>query len=253
MRVSLSGLPEDVQTAREGTQGPLRSSAWALPCERAAPNGLGTQVPRCLPLWWPASAGGGLAAPLPQTARGGDPRTPRSLLAHPFLGACAPHAAPRARLPLFHFRPPLPCPWAAAMIRGGVAGLPCCWRLLVNVDAPPCSVPCAAAAWPPGALVLASRATLVASRFLPRATGQLGLARWLLSAGSSPPCRLSAARPSKLSAAFCTSPAHLHFLAPPRSSVSVSELPALQHVTVRTPGPSAMPHLSHAGRLDASR
>ena len=48
---------------------------------------------------------------------------PRSLLAHLFLGVCASHLVPRARLPLFRFRPPLPCPRAAATTCGGVAGL----------------------------------------------------------------------------------------------------------------------------------
>ena len=42
----LSGVPEDVQTAREGTQEPLRVSTWALPCERAAPNSQG-RGPKC--------------------------------------------------------------------------------------------------------------------------------------------------------------------------------------------------------------
>ena len=40
---------------------------------------------------------------------------------------------------------------------------------------------------------------------------------------------------------------HLKALAPPRCFVPVSEFPALQPVIVRTPGPSAMPRLSHAG------
>ena len=44
-----------------------------------------------------------LLLPLPQTARGGDPRAPRGLWAHPFLGVCAPHVALRASLPLFRF------------------------------------------------------------------------------------------------------------------------------------------------------
>ena len=83
--------------------------------------GSGTQAPRCLPLQWQSSVGGVLAVPLPQTARRGDLRT-QGLWAHPILGACA-HVAPRARLPLFHFRPPLPCAWAAAMRSSGAAGL----------------------------------------------------------------------------------------------------------------------------------
>ena len=40
------------------------------------------------------------------------------------LAVCCGHVAPRARLPLFHFRPPpLPCPWTAAMRSSGAAGL----------------------------------------------------------------------------------------------------------------------------------
>ena len=39
--LSPPGLLEDVQTAREGTQEPLRLSIWALPCERTAPNSQG--------------------------------------------------------------------------------------------------------------------------------------------------------------------------------------------------------------------
>ena len=45
---------------------------------------------------------------------------------------------------------------------------------------------------------------------------------------------------------------HLTALAPPRCFVPVRELPALQPVTVRTFGPSAMPRLSHAGWPNAS-
>ena len=45
---------------------------------------------------------------------------------------------------------------------------------------------------------------------------------------------------------------HLKALAPPRCFVPVSEFPALQPVIVRTPGPSAMPRLSHAGWPNAS-
>ena len=50
---------------------------------------------------------------------------------------------------------------------------------------------------------------------------------------------------------ICTS--RHYFQASVSSFVSLRELPALQHVIVRTPGPNAMPHLSHAGWLDASR
>ena len=155
--MSLSGLPEDEQTAREGAQEPLRSSTWALPCERAAPNSQGRGLKYfgvCHSHARPARV---------VACQGWGPQDPRGLLAHPFLGACAPHVALRARLPLLRFRPPLPCrPWAAAMIRGGVAGLlPCCWRLLVNVDAPPCSVPCTCCCMAScGSLVLSYCATL---------------------------------------------------------------------------------------------
>ena len=95
-------MPEALQTAREGTQEPLMLSIGALPSERAALNSQGRGL-KHLELVTPVavSKGGSLAAPLPQTARGGDPRTPRGLLADPFLGACAPHLAPRARVPLF--------------------------------------------------------------------------------------------------------------------------------------------------------
>ena len=41
----------------------------------------------------------------------------------PFPWSLAPHVAPRARLPLFRPRPPLPCPWAAALLRSGGAWL----------------------------------------------------------------------------------------------------------------------------------
>ena len=85
--------------------------------------------------------GGGLAAPLMQAARGGDPRTPRGLLAHLSLGALAPHAALRASLPLFCFRPPPPCPWAAMTCRATAGLLRCCLCLLVNVDALPALSP----------------------------------------------------------------------------------------------------------------
>ena len=96
---------------REGTQEPLMLSIGALPSERAAPNSQrrGPKHPGLVTLV-AVSKGGCLAAPLPQTARGGDRRAPRGLLAHPFLGASAPLRAPRARVPLFRFRPPLPCP-----------------------------------------------------------------------------------------------------------------------------------------------
>ena len=151
--------------------------------------------------------GGGLAAPLTQIARGGDPKTPRGLLAHLFLGAWAPHVALRARLPLFRFRPPPPCLWAAAMVAAGL--LPCCWCLLVNADTLPCLVPCAAAAWPPRALVLASR-DMRALCFLLRA-------RWAAMAGyylrvAAPWCR----RPTPLWVkCLCASFGQLHILAHP--------------------------------------
>ena len=73
------------------------SALWAR-C--AKQPGAGTQA---------LSVGGGLA-------EGWGPQDPKRPLAHPFLGACAPHVALRARLPLFCFRPPLPCPWAAALM-----------------------------------------------------------------------------------------------------------------------------------------
>ena len=40
--------------------------------------------------------------------------------------------------------------------------------------------------------------------------------------------------------ALCTSPAHLYLLALPWCFVPVTEMPASQHVPVRTPGPNAM-------------
>ena len=50
-------------------------------------------------------------------------------------------------MPLFRFRPPPPCPWAAAMTYRVAAGLlPSCWCLLVNADTLLCFVLCAAAA-----------------------------------------------------------------------------------------------------------
>ena len=108
----------------------------ALSCVRVAPNsqrrGLST----------PSSAsrmadqlGSGLAAPLTQTARGGDPRTPRGLLAH--LRAFAPHVALRARLLLFRSRLPLPCPWAAAMAYRVAAGA----AALLRMSASKCGYP----------------------------------------------------------------------------------------------------------------
>ena len=111
-----------------------------------------------------------------QTARGGDPSTPSATLAArhlrvglapagtnsegwrpqdpkrpkgpPLLGL-APLLAHWASLPLFCFRPPSPCPRAAAMPYGAEARLlRCCWCLLVNVDTLAYTVPRATGAWP---------------------------------------------------------------------------------------------------------
>ena len=70
--------------------------------------------------------GGCLPPTLPETARGGNPSTPRGRCADTQPGALAPYVAPRASLPLFRFRPPLPCPWAAALLGTGCA---CAGRL----------------------------------------------------------------------------------------------------------------------------
>ena len=53
-----------------------------------------------------------------------------------------PYLAHWASLPLFCFRPPSPCPRAAAMPYGAEARLQrCCWCLLVNVDTLAYTVP----------------------------------------------------------------------------------------------------------------
>ena len=87
-------------SSRRGPKNPWLSTR-ALPCECVAPNSQG---------WGPKHPAGtqGLK---------------RGLRVHPLLGACTPHVAPRARVPLF--RPPPPCPRAAAT-------LGCCgaWRYL---------------------------------------------------------------------------------------------------------------------------
>ena len=166
---------------RKGAQEPLRLSIWALPCERAAPNSQG-RGPKYSGFCHSGGRSARVVALLPRCRW--RPQDPRGLLAHPFLGAYAPHVAPRARLPLFRFQPPLPCPRAAAMMCGGVAGLlPCCCRPLVNVAAPPCSVPyvcCGVASeghW--------CSPTVPCWRFA-SATGHWAFSCRLLPAGSSP-------------------------------------------------------------------
>ena len=70
-------------------------STRALPCECVAPN----------------SQGWGRKHPA------GTQGLKRGLRVHPLLGACTPHVAPRARVPLF--RPPRPLPHWDAVVHGG--------------------------------------------------------------------------------------------------------------------------------------
>ena len=77
----------------------------------------------CLQAAETLQSGDGPAALLKLTARDGDPRTPRG------------------RCPVC-FRPPPPCPWAAAIMHRAKARLlRCCRCRLVNVDTLPCAVP----------------------------------------------------------------------------------------------------------------
>ena len=191
--------------------------------------------------------GVGPAALRIQTARGGDPRTPRGLWAHLLLGALAPHVALRASLPLFCFRPPLPCPRAAAIPYGAEARLlRCCRCLLVNVDTLSCTVPSATGAWPPQAL---APATCLACSVVP--TDQLGCFRWLLPLGSSPVCRGPAGpRPVAPVGHLLRVPA-LPGTAP---VLRASDRDALsQHVLLRTPGPYAISCQFHTCWRAASR
>ena len=175
---------------------------------------------------------------------GEGPRTPRGLWAHPLLGVCAPHVAPRARLTLF---PPLPCPWAAIR-SSGAAGLP--WLL---APAGKCGRPALSSPLRPllhcpeghkcSAIVLCCRFQLSAcwAVLLAAACGQQPT-----DAGG-----LLALTACLLGHRLLSAP-HLTALVPPRCFVPVSELPALQPVIVRTPGPSVMPQLFHAGWPNAS-
>ena len=157
-----------------------------------------------------------------------------------------PYLAHRASLPLFCFRPPPPCPWAAAiMYRAKARLLRCCRCLLVNVDALPCAVPSSPGAWPPQAL---APATCLACSVVPT-TDQLGCFSWLLPPGSSPsaggllapgrcPCRpLAAPALSGTASVLC---------ACDRDALS-------QHVLVRTPGPNAILCQFHTCWRAASR
>ena len=110
---------------------------WALPCVRVAPNSQerGPSTPSATLV--AHQLGDGPAALLMQTARGGDPKTQEA--GGPTIPwDLVPYLAPRARLPLFWFRPPPPCPWAAAITsRAKARLLRCCRCLLVNVDTLP--------------------------------------------------------------------------------------------------------------------
>ena len=121
--VALPPVSSYVAIIYYGSQGDLRTVEMlirALPCVRAAPNSQG---------WGPQ-----------------DPKRP-----------CAPHVALLVSSPLScfcrrcHVREPLP--WRTGLQQG------CCPAagVRVNADTLPCVVPCAAAAWPPRALVIASR------------------------------------------------------------------------------------------------
>ena len=137
------------QTAREGTPEPLKVLRWALPCVRVAPNsqGWGPQHPECHPCGpapgcWPSGPAG-------TNSQGWGPQDPKRPKGPPFPGTLLPYLAHWASLPLFCFRPPSPCPWAAAMPYGAEARLlRCCWCLLVNVDTLAYTVPRATGAWP---------------------------------------------------------------------------------------------------------
>ena len=87
--------------------GPRTSDVPALCARCAKQPGSRTPVPRSLPLL--------LETQVPQEA---DTQP----------GAAAPYVAPRAVLPLFRFRPPLPCPWAAALL-GSVGAWLLTWLL----------------------------------------------------------------------------------------------------------------------------
>ena len=86
--------------------------------------------------WWdpgPGLSGSWPAAPR-QTAREGTPG-PQEAERPTSSWDLLPYLAHWASLPLFCFRPPSPCPRAAAMPYGAEARLlRCCWCLLVNVD-----------------------------------------------------------------------------------------------------------------------
>ena len=84
---------------------------------------VGDASTRWLPLLWQAWAAGCLALTLPQTARGGDPSTPRGLRAHTFLE------------PLVHMLLGLGCLCFAFGRLCHVRGPLPCWDVLVNVDA----------------------------------------------------------------------------------------------------------------------
>ena len=68
--------------------------------------------------------------------RAGDPRPQEAHVPTPCLESWL-HTLPHGLgCPCFRFRPPLPCPWAAALPGSGRAWLlPGCWPLLVNADA----------------------------------------------------------------------------------------------------------------------
>ena len=95
---------------------------------RAAPNsqGRGPKHPDST-LWWPSG-------PADANSQGGNPRTLRGQ-SPPFSWGRA-----RASLPLFCFRPPLPCPCAAAMM---------CWHCMTLQDLVLCAL-CALLALPTG-------------------------------------------------------------------------------------------------------
>ena len=112
----------------KGPQHPSSVKMGFALCARGAKQpGAGTPAPRVPPLW--PSFGDANSQ--------GWARTPRSRWAHHFLGPShlVPYSAPRARLPLFYFRPPSPCPWAAAIThrastgpkQGSCAAAGVCW------------------------------------------------------------------------------------------------------------------------------